>query len=486
MKCRLAVFVWSLCAVVQFVSATFPDGYYDKANGKSKAALKSALHDIIRTASVLGYGGGDGRTWSGFYVTDRTADNYCIDRYSTNLRQFTTVNKAPSGMNIEHSFAKSWWGGSEVQAYFDLFNLMPSDSEANSKKSNYAMGEVTRNISYDNGSIKIGNCNEVSNNVWEPEDKWKGDFARTYMYMVTCYSDLTWRSNGLDQLENNQWPTFNDWTMEMVLRWSRQDPVDEIEIARNEAVYGIQGNRNPFVDFPNLCEYVWGDSVDYAFTIEGASTVVPEETVGIVDEAMTGGLGIFRDVKPDGTEGTLWRSDSKYGAVANAYSMGKVADNYLLADVDLTDYKSAKLEFVHQTGFNVGVDVKDVYFSVLVTDDYCDAPQETAWETLDVDFPVAPASGWTPESSSGTISLDVFAGRQIVLAFHYTSNADACYGWEIRDVKVVGVPAVTGIDDITRTSHEVVVHKVFDLTGRRVNPAKTKGVFIQNGRLYIR
>ena len=64
MKCRLAVFVWSLCAVVQFVSATFPDGYYDKANGKSKAALKSALHDIIRTASVLGYGGGDGRTWS--------------------------------------------------------------------------------------------------------------------------------------------------------------------------------------------------------------------------------------------------------------------------------------------------------------------------------------------------------------------------------------------------------------------------------------
>ena len=123
---------------------------------------------------------------------------------------------------------------------------------------------------------------------------------------------------------------------------------------------------------------------------------------------------------------------------------------------------------------------------MLVTDDYCDTPQETAWETLDVDFPVAPASGWTPESSSGTISLDVFAGRQIVLAFHYTSNADACYGWEIRDVKVVGVPAVTGIDDISGTSHEVVVHKVFDLTGRRVNPAKTKGVFIQNGRLYIR
>ncbi len=247
-----------------FAQTGIPEGYYSTASGKSKAELKSALHSIIRTASVLEYGSGNGRTWSGFYLTDRNEDNYCIDRYSTEQRKFTTTNSAPSGMNIEHSMAKSWWGGSKNQAYKDLFNLMPSDQGANSAKANYAMGEVT-SASYDNGSIKIGKGTRVSNKIWEPEDKWKGDFARTYMYMVTCYSDLTWRSNGLDQLENNQWPTFNTWTQEMVLRWSRQDPVDSLEVARNEAVYGIQGNRNPFVDFPNLCEYVWGDSTEYAF-----------------------------------------------------------------------------------------------------------------------------------------------------------------------------------------------------------------------------
>ena len=493
MKAYKNLFVFSiLLTVVLPVFADFPEGYYDTANGKKKADLKAALHEIIRTASVLSYGGGSGSTWSGFYVTDRTSDNYCVDRYSPNKRQFTSATQAPSGMNIEHSFAKSWWGGTQNQAYKDIFNLMPSDSEANSKKSNYAMGEVTSQT-WTNGSIKIGTGDEVSNKIWEPADNWKGDFARTYMYMVTCYSDLTWRSNGLDQLENNQWPTFNDWTTEMVLRWSRQDPVDEIEIARNEAVYKIQGNRNPFVDFPNLCEYVWGDSVDYAFYVDGATTVLPDdggtesETVILVDEALTGGLGIFRDVKSDGTAGTIWRSDSKYGAVANAYSSGKVADNYLLADVDLTDCTSASLEFVHQTGFNKGVEVRDKYFSVLVTDDYSSSPEETAWESLDANFPAPPSSGWTSTEKSGTISLDDFAGRQITLAFHYISTSSACYGWEIRDVKVSGVRAgASEIDDVMSNYPATLDTKAYDLTGRRVNPMKAKGVFVRKGRLYIK
>lgn len=124
-------------------TADQPEGYYAATAGKKKAELKSTLHGIIRTASVLNYGSGAGKTWSGFYYTDRDEDGYCIDRYSPEMRQFTSTTGAISGMNIEHSFAKSWWGGSQVQAYKDLFNLMPSDQKANSSKSNFAMGEVT-------------------------------------------------------------------------------------------------------------------------------------------------------------------------------------------------------------------------------------------------------------------------------------------------------------------------------------------------------
>lgn len=485
MSIRSFVYIFISCFLTQAVVADIPEGYYSKANGKKSAELKAALHEIIRTASVLNYGKGEGATWGGFYITDRTSDNYCVDRYSSNQRQFTEANKAPDGMNIEHSFAKSWWvGGESMQAYFDLYNLMPSDSEANSKKSNYAMGEVTQ-VSWTNGSLKIGKGENVSNNIWEPEDKWKGDFARSYMYMVTCYADYTWRSNGLDQLDNNEWPTFNEWTRELVLEWARQDPVDEIELNRNNAIYEIQGNRNPYVDFPNLCEYVWGDSTGYAFTTDDTE-IVPEETIVVVDEAMTNGLGIFRDVLPDGAPGSLWKSDSSYGATANAYNSGKVADNYLLAEVNLTSIKDATLEFTHQTGYNAGVEVGDSYFFVLVTDDYNECPMETAWESLDVEYPETPTNGWSQAQSSGSVSLNAYTGRQIVLAFRYTSNSDACYGWEIRNVKITGNPIETGIEDVVDAPSGLVTGKVYDLTGRRINLSNAKGIYLMNGKKYIR
>lgn len=482
----LSPVVLALCFIAQSLYAGFPEGYYDSANGKNKSSLKAALHEIIKGADVLDYGKGEGKTWSGFYVADRTSDNYCIDRYSSNQRQFSEANVAPEGMNIEHSFAKSWWeGGDSKQAYFDLFNLMPSDSEANSKKSNYAMGEVTRE-SWTNGSIKIGKGANVSNNIWEPEDKWKGDFARTYMYMVTCYSDYTWRSNGLDQLENNQWPTFNAWTQKMLMEWSREDPVDEIEIARNQAVYEIQGNRNPYVDFPNLCEYVWGDSMEYEFDVNSTVIAIPAESVVLLDEPMTEGLGTFIDVKADGTEGTIWRSDDVFGAVANAYSLGKVADNYLLAEVDLTRTTSATLVFEHQTGYNVGVEVKDAYFHVLVTDSYTGTPNTTTWVSLDVEFPTPPSSGWTKTVESGVVNLDAFAGKRIVLAFRYVANTSACYGWEIRNVKVEGMSVPTGIEDIVSSAPCAKGGKAYDLTGRPVNATRAKGIFVQDGNIYIR
>ena len=123
--------------------AGIPKDYYKNADGKKKAALKAAMHDIIQPKKVLKYGGGSNSTWSGFYVTDRTSDGYVIDRYSPRSiwRKFSSSDNAnyanaPSGMNIEHSFAKSWWGGSTNNAYKDLYNLMPSESGINSDKSN--------------------------------------------------------------------------------------------------------------------------------------------------------------------------------------------------------------------------------------------------------------------------------------------------------------------------------------------------------------
>ena len=261
--------------------AGIPEGYYANADGKKKAELKAAMHDIIQPVKVLSYGSGAGKTWSGFYRTDRTSDGYVIDRYSprsTWVKFSSSANansaSAPSGMNIEHSFPKSWWGGSENNAYKDLFNLMPSEAGINSDKSNYAMGKVT-NVTKGNGYTKVGYGPTASGNtlLWEPADEWKGDFARDYFYMVTTYSHFTWSSaQALVMLENNDYPTMQRWAYTLLLQWAKDDPVDEIERKRNDDVYSIQQNRNPFVDFPNLAEYIWGDSVNFAFSIDGTST----------------------------------------------------------------------------------------------------------------------------------------------------------------------------------------------------------------------
>lgn len=261
-----------------YVSAQAPKGYYDNADGKKKEALKAAMKGIIGRANVLAYGSGSGKTWTGFYSTDRYNGDQVRDRYSNETFHFpkgssASSASAPNGMNIEHSFPKSWWGGTENQAYKDLFNLMPCESGINSSKSNYAMGVVTT-AKTNNGCTKVGTGKAGSKNcsLWEPADKWKGDFARSYMYMVTSYSSFSWTGEALNMLEKNEWPTLQQWAYELLVQWSREDPVDQIEIDRNEAVYKIQGNRNPFIDFPNLCEYIWGDSINYVFSVNGTQT----------------------------------------------------------------------------------------------------------------------------------------------------------------------------------------------------------------------
>ena len=247
--------------------------YAQSLQGLKKAELKTAAHGIMAPKKVLSYGSGSNSTWWGFYVTDRVPETgECINRYSARKFYFPDSNTgtAISGMNIEHSFPKSWWGGSSsTSAYKDLFNLYPSDSKANSSKSNYPMAIVTTVKEEQEGYDKVGTgtVDGVSGrNCWEPGDGYKGDFARAYMYMATAYQELTWQgTEGKQELETGSWPTLKPWAYTIYLRWLKSDPVDALELDRNEAVNSIQGNRNLFVDYPYLAEYIWGDSVDVVF-----------------------------------------------------------------------------------------------------------------------------------------------------------------------------------------------------------------------------
>lgn len=463
-------------------AAGVPEGYYKNADGKKKSALKLAMKAIVSEAKVLSYGSGAESTWSGFYETDRMENNRVRDRYSYEVFYFGgNVGSAVSGMNIEHSFPKSWWGGSNNQAYKDLFNLMPCEQKINSSKSNYAMGVVS-SVSTNNGCTKVGRGETSAGemcSLWEPADEWKGDFARSYFYMVTTYSNLTWTSAGLDMLENDDWPTLQQWAYKLLLNWSRKDPVDAIEVARNEAVYKIQGNRNPFVDFPNLAEYIWGDSIEYAFSVTGSQTgggggTEDGEDVMLLDESFLADLGTFTCVTSAGEPSTMWAANGSYGATANAYSKGKVADDWLISpEVDLANLKNIRLSFEHAAGYHGTNNVRE-QFQVYVSTDYEGVPSAANWDELDVTFPGAPTSGnFTPYVSVSDYSLNDYAGEKIRLAFRYQSDASHCWAWEMRKLTLQAETDVTGIEVPTEDAPDVM----FDLSGRRIE-RPTHGVYV--------
>ena len=265
-----------------------PVGYYDAIDGKQDSVLKSTLGQIIRPHTAIPYGSGADKTWGVFYYSDQDEEGYCMDMYCDKWKKFTSVGAVVSGCNIEHSFAKSWWGGSKNDAYKDCYHLNPSNTTANSSRSNYPLGVPTKDLKDQSvtGSLKVGRATYEGETFWvfEPKDEYKGDFARAYFYMATCYGDeLTWRLDNKDvgskyAMRNDSYLEFRDWEIEILLTWHRQDPVSEKETKRMDAVSDFQHNRNPYIDYPELAEYIWGNKKGIAVKwseLTGEVTSVP-------------------------------------------------------------------------------------------------------------------------------------------------------------------------------------------------------------------
>ena len=265
-----------------------PVGYYNAIDGKQDSVLKSTLGQIIRPHTAIPYGSGAESTWGVFYYSDQNEEGYCMDMYCDSWKKFTSVGAVVSGCNIEHSFAKSWWGGSKNDAYKDCYHLNPSNATANSARSNYPLGVPTKDLKDQSvtGSLKVGRATYEGETFWvfEPKDEYKGDFARAYFYMATCYGDeLTWRLDNKDvgskyAMRNDSYLEFRDWEIEILLTWHRQDPVSEKETKRMDAVSDFQHNRNPYIDYPELAEYIWGNKKGIAVKcseLTGEVTSVP-------------------------------------------------------------------------------------------------------------------------------------------------------------------------------------------------------------------
>jgi endonuclease I len=255
--------------------AVIPSGYYDGTEGLYKVALKTQLYNIIKGHTALSYAD----LWTAFRSTDVRSDGKVWDIYSntTNFIFGTNQDSGSGGTsegqfyNREHSFPKSWFGDA-TPMYTDLFHLYPSDKWVNNQRGNMPFGNVQSVTGYSaNHYCEWGTSTESGNSltVFEPSDDMKGDFARTYFYMVTRYENLvaSWKSNAnTEMLAGNAYPALSNWAIQVLLQWSRLDPVSVKEKNRNDVIYTTyQHNRNPFIDFPSLAEYIWGDSTTFDF-----------------------------------------------------------------------------------------------------------------------------------------------------------------------------------------------------------------------------
>lgn len=253
--------------------------YYKAAEGKTGFALKSSLYNIIRNHNSRGY--------TAIWTLAKTAD---IDNYYEKDGSILDVySEKPSGSdstrfvkgsdqcgqysregdcyNREHSFPKSWFGGKVEPMNSDGHHIFATDGYVNAKRSSWPFGEVgSASYTSSNGS-KVGSAASGlghSGTVFEPIDAFKGDFARVYFYMATRYENeiASWEgnsSNANSVLNGNNTTVFEPWMLTMLKRWHKNDPVDQKERDRNQAVYEFQKNRNPFVDHPEFVGMIWGD-----------------------------------------------------------------------------------------------------------------------------------------------------------------------------------------------------------------------------------
>lgn len=237
---------------------------YQSLEGYTSTELLQQLHNTISDHTVLPYI----NVRADNAKVDIDDDGYVNDMYagctflpSDYCRDIQDVPDC-SCYNREHSLPKSFWGGYiNEPMYTDLHHVIPTDYNANTKRSAWVYDEVTDTTWTNTFGSKLGIGNTWGETAFEPVDEYKGDIARIYFYMVTCYLHKNFTLGG----KGYRYFTFNDSTagftisaLNLLLKWHRQDAVSSQERTRNERVANIQGNRNPFVDEPNLVEFIWG------------------------------------------------------------------------------------------------------------------------------------------------------------------------------------------------------------------------------------
>ncbi len=240
----------------------YEGNYYSSITSTDKETLISELNTLINTGyNKYSYSNQS----SNLKITDSYDGNYVECLYSGERMDKDNIGSNAGQWNKEHIWAKTYGFNNKdnpdsYQAYSDIQMLRVTESSINGKRSDkYFDDVISSNSSY--GCL-------WTDAAFVPRDEVKGDVARIMFYMTVMYNDdtlnleLTDDVNLINSSAKQLGGTAYLGKLSTLLKWAAEDPVDEREISRNNAVYSIQNNRNPFIDHPEYAYYIFKEECD--------------------------------------------------------------------------------------------------------------------------------------------------------------------------------------------------------------------------------
>jgi hypothetical protein len=285
----------SLSGNVTSAGSMLPAGYYSSVN-TSAATFVADLTAVTAPHTDKFYSNYGPYMCSLFWARDTTAGQRAITCVYSGENFVYSEPWAWTVFSREHTFCHSWmptYPSSNGPEYSDYFNLYPTNqNDANAVRSNYPLGEVVT-VTYTYLGCKYGQ-DVNGRTVFEPRDEQKGDAARSIFYMATCYNtqSTNW---GLPNPISTSIMYGQD--QNLLKAWHFQDLPDAREIAKNDFLDSLQGNRNPFIDSVNYACYIDFNNMT---KINGPMVPCANSSIGVLENA---GSAVAMTLAPNPSNG---------------------------------------------------------------------------------------------------------------------------------------------------------------------------------------
>lgn len=231
-----------------------PIGFYNGTEGKKGTELKQLLHEKINNHVDFSYN--QAKYIMNYSDADPANPNNVILFYSQISRNSSLYGTGAGFINREHVWAKSHGNFSGIRPMDgDALNLRPEDGLVNENRGNLDFDNVQPNGTQDATATSCW----YNQSAYEPGPLTKGQVARILFYMATRYEGTDGEMDLELVSKLNNYPEAKFGNLTTLMEWNNQYPPSAMERQRNDRIFRIQQNRNPFVDHPEFANYIWGN-----------------------------------------------------------------------------------------------------------------------------------------------------------------------------------------------------------------------------------